>query len=153
MAVRWIGWLRRRRSAGNGARGDRGFTLLEVTIAMGILAFGLLSVAAMQIHALRGGRVGRHTTQAMVIAQDQMERFQRTSFTGMNDTTGNWVGNDVVDNEVESGGTLIEQSYTVDWRITDEVIGWTKLVDVRVTWSEPERPNREYVLTSRRYNW
>ncbi len=47
-------------------RDDRGFTLLEVIVAIAILTFGLLAVASMQIGAIQGnsfaGRVTEGTT-------------------------------------------------------------------------------------------
>jgi len=133
--------------------GRAGFTLIEVMIALAILAFGLLSLAAMQIHALTQGRTGRHSTQAMTIAQDQMEVFQRIAFTGMAQTVGWFTGPAVTNDVTGPGGSEEEQSYAVQWRITDDVANWTKVVDVRVTWSEPDFPNREVVLTTRRFNW
>lgn len=144
MAVRRLIRARRR---------EEGFTLLEVVIAMSVLAFGMLALAAMQIHSLRNGRTGRHFTQAMVVAQDQMEAFQRTSFTGMADTAGAWTAPQTVTAQTNNSTYATEQSYSVDWRITDEVAGWTKLVDVRVSWNEPDFPTRQIVLSSRRYNW
>jgi type IV pilus assembly protein PilV len=141
------------RSLLRGRYSREGFTLLEVVIALGVLAFGLLALAAMQLHALRGGRTGRHTSEGMTVAQDQMEVLQRMDFTGMAQTAG-WVSQGSVANNVMGpGGNEEEQVYAVDWRITDDVATWTKLVEVRVTWSEPDWPNRQAVLSSRRYNW
>lgn len=132
---------------------ERGFTLLEIVISLGILAFGLLAVAAMQLHAFKGGSQARHTTQAMAVAQDRMEAFLRANFAGMVQTVG-WSAPQTVSQQIEAGtGTQTEQVYTVAWRISDDVVSWTKTVDVRVTWSEPDRPNRQVVITSRRYNW
>ena len=62
---------------------EGGFTLLEVVIALGVLAFGLLGVAAMQLYSLRQGQVGKHTTQASILAQDQLETMMRSSFTAL----------------------------------------------------------------------
>lgn len=118
-----------------------------------MLAFGLLAVAAMQLHALRGGRTGKHMTQAMTIAQDRMEIFQRMAFGDMA-PTGGWSAPVTIEETVEaSSGTREEETYAVTWRIADDVVGWTKNVDVRVRWDEPELPNRQVVLTTRRYNW
>ena len=48
--------------------GNEGFTLIEAMIAMSILAFGLLALAAMQLHAMKGGASGRNTSEAADIA-------------------------------------------------------------------------------------
>lgn len=127
------------------------FTLLEVMIAMAILAIGLLQVAAMQLQAMGAGRSGRHTSAADHIAQAQMEQLQRTRWTNLAVTA--WTAGTVVNTNVQGpNGTLVEQAYTVSWRITDVVATMTRSVDVRVTWNEPNRPNRTLVVSSIRYN-
>ena len=45
-----------------------GFSLLEVIVAIAILAFGLLSLAVMQLEALTQGAAGKHTTDSMMSA-------------------------------------------------------------------------------------
>lgn len=129
-----------------------GFTILEVVIAMAILGFGLLSVALMQIQAMNGGRSGRHTSQAAVIARDQMETFQRVAWgsAALAQTAG-WSAPVVVNNQPDGGGGT-EQAYSVAWRITDVDANWIKNVDVRVTWNEPSFANRTLTISSRRYN-
>ncbi len=51
------------------SRSLRGFTILEVMIVIGVLSFGLLSLSAMQIHAMKGGNQGRHATRAAALAE------------------------------------------------------------------------------------
>ena len=60
------------------ARGDEGFTLLELLIAMGILAVGLLGIATAQIWAINRTSQSRHLSQALHLAQQQMELFHAT---------------------------------------------------------------------------
>jgi prepilin-type N-terminal cleavage/methylation domain-containing protein len=59
---------------------DYGFTLVEVMIAMTILAIGILGVSMMQISAVRGNSLANGTTEAVTIAQDRMERFITAAF-------------------------------------------------------------------------
>jgi type IV pilus assembly protein PilV len=54
---------------------SRGFTLLEVLIAISIFAIGFLAVAAMQITANKSTRRAVEVTEATAIASDRMERF------------------------------------------------------------------------------
>ncbi|HEX2486818.1 MAG TPA: prepilin-type N-terminal cleavage/methylation domain-containing protein, partial [Myxococcota bacterium] len=61
-----------------GARRRGGMTLVEVMLATVLLAFGLLAMLALQMHAMRGGQRGRHYTEAAQIARDQMELMHRT---------------------------------------------------------------------------
>jgi type IV pilus assembly protein PilV len=134
------------------ARARGGFTLLEISIALGVFAFGMLGLAAMQLHAMRSGSSGRHASQAAAIAQTQMEQLQRLRWTDLAPTAPLWSAAVTRTNDVTSDATQVEQSYAVDWRIADVEDGWTRSIDVRVTWSEEHRPNRTLVLSGLRYN-
>jgi prepilin-type N-terminal cleavage/methylation domain-containing protein len=124
-----------------------GLTLIEVMIALTILAVGLLTVAAMQLEALRSGRSGASDTFASALAQDEMEELQRMSWANADlAATGNWVTAQTVTHPVNG------QSYLVDWRVNDLVTDWTRTVDVRVRWDGPKRANRSRILSSIRYN-
>lgn len=141
-------------------RRSEGFTLIEVVVAMGILATGLLAVSAAQLYAMRGGRSGRHTTDAAEIAQSQVEIFQRMDFQDPGlDATAGWdpAGGSQVDRSVQTpGAPVVEQSYSMQWRIVNGplVSGriFLKTIDVQVTWDEPNRPGRSYTMTTMRHN-
>ena len=141
-------------------RRSEGFTLIEVVVAMGILATGLLAVSAAQLYAMRGGRSGRHTTDAAEIAQSQVETFQRMDFQDAGlDATAGWdpPGGSQVDLSVQTpGAPVIEQSYSMQWRIVNGplVSGriFLKTIDVQVAWDEPNRAGRSYTMTTMRHN-
>ena len=135
----------------SGPRG--GFTLLEVLLALSILAFGLLGLAAMQLYAMQGRSSGRHSTFAATLAQTQMDELQRRNWTTVTDTGGAWVSQ-IRNNTVQEDNSTsqVEQAYTLSWRITDDVAGVTRLLDVRVTWTEEDGDNRAYSISSIRYN-
>jgi prepilin-type N-terminal cleavage/methylation domain-containing protein len=140
-------------------RRSTGFTLLEVVVAMGILATGILGVTAAQLYAMRGGSTGRHTTDAASIAHSQMEQFQRMNFTdaALNQTAG-WVAGTLVaggqvQTQVQANpAAVVEETYTIQYRVTDVVANQLKAVDVRVTWSEPSRPNRIMIISTVLHN-
>ena len=132
------------------ARG--GFTLLEVMIATAIFAIGMLGLTAMQLHALRSGGSGRHATQAAAIGQSQMEQLERLRWTDLTTTAGAFTAPITVSNLVQAATNESEMAYQVAWRVADVQAGWTRSIDVRVTWDEPRRPNRSVVLSSLRYN-
>jgi type IV pilus assembly protein PilV len=124
-----------------------GLTLIEVMIALTILAVGLLTLATMQLEALRGGRSGASDTYATTLAQDRMETLQRISWIHADlAATGNWVAAQTETHPVNG------QTYQVDWRVTDLVANWTRSIDVRVIWDGPKRPNRSRIVSSIRYN-
>lgn len=54
---------------------QRGFSLIEVLIALVILSIGLIGVAAMQLKALQSANVGYQRSVASVAAVDAQERF------------------------------------------------------------------------------
>lgn len=54
---------------------SRGFTLIEALVALLVLAFGLLGVAAMQLKALQSAHVSYQRSIAAVAAQDAEERL------------------------------------------------------------------------------
>jgi prepilin-type N-terminal cleavage/methylation domain-containing protein len=60
---------------------ERGFTLVEVMVSLGILAFGILAVASMQSAALLGTSQSNAVSQATTVAMDRMERLLALPFT------------------------------------------------------------------------
>lgn len=57
-----------------------GFSLIEVLIALTILAVGLLGIALLQITAVKGNAMANETALATLYAQNRMERFRRIPF-------------------------------------------------------------------------
>lgn len=58
----------------NKKNGDsKGFTLIEVLVAMAIFSIGILAVGSMQLSATRGSSSARLSTEAVSIAQSQAE--------------------------------------------------------------------------------
>ncbi|MEH6565627.1 MAG: type IV pilus modification protein PilV [Halopseudomonas sp.] len=53
-----------------------GFSLLEVLIAVLVLALGILGAATLQLNALRYHAGSLHATQATLLAQDLLERLR-----------------------------------------------------------------------------
>lgn len=139
------GPLRRR-----GGAGAEGFTLLEVLLALTILAFGFLALAAMQLHSLQFGRSGKHSSQAAVLARNKLEELQRLPWAHADlDPTGAWTAPVAqVTNVASPGGIQTEQTYNLRWRVSDVVPGRTRSVDVQIQWNEPERPNRLLTISS-----
>jgi type IV pilus modification protein PilV len=128
-------------------RRREGLTLIEVMIALTILAVGLLTLATMQLEALRSGRSGTADTFATALAQDKMEDLQRISWANADlAATGNWTTAETKTHPVNG------QTYLLDWRVTDVVANWTRSIDVRVRWNGPKRANRSRILSSIRYN-
>ena len=140
---------------GKAERFDRaagGFTLIEVMIAIGILTFGLLALATMQIHAMHGSDRGRHATHAAAIAENRMEQLQQDAWASIG-VTGGFVADPVEQSSVQlNGGSLSERDYNVSHQIADLQPTFTRAIDVQVSWTEEGGEIRSVTLSSIRYN-
>ncbi len=56
-------------------KSEAGFTLLEVMLAMTILGVGVLTIGLAQLSAIKISSRSEHMSQAMYLAQEQMEVF------------------------------------------------------------------------------
>jgi type IV pilus assembly protein PilV len=107
----------------------RGFTLLEVLIAITIFSIGLLAVATMQISAVNGNRLGNEVTQATYLAQMQIDALRSSDIATLiaggpyNDP------NNPID-ETEANGGIFNRS----WVITNRTAN-SRLVTVTVAWT------------------
>ena len=61
-------------------RGCKGFTLLELMIALVILAIGLMGVSGMILTSVRGNAFGSRMMQATALAQDKIEEMQNSRY-------------------------------------------------------------------------
>jgi prepilin-type N-terminal cleavage/methylation domain-containing protein len=123
--------LRRRRRQG---KGEAGFTLLEVVVAMGILATGLLAVAAAQLTAIRMSARSKNLMHATHLAQAQMEAFQALPQASL-PATGNDPNNPIALNLTSDPNNPDATTFNRSWVITpnDPSPGITK-VTVQVDW-------------------
>ena len=64
-------------------RGESGFSLIEVILAIGVLSGVLLSIASMFIMGGRQVKTGKTITEATALTQDLMEAFDKQSFTSL----------------------------------------------------------------------
>ena len=107
--------------------GEKGFTLLEVIVAISILTFGLLAVASMQMTAIRGNYNASNITEATTVAQDRLENLMGLLYSdpllvpgnGLSDPSppspsGYTITYDVLDNNPMMNTRLI--AVTVQWQ-------------------------------------
>ena len=56
--------------------GARGFTLIEILVALVVLAVGMLGIAALYVESLRAGRTSINRITAVTLAADMADRIQ-----------------------------------------------------------------------------
>lgn len=111
-------------------RGERGFTLLEVLIAISVFSIGVLAVATMQISATRGNRLGNELSQATALAQQQIEALNGADFSSATLAPGNYNDPDNPIVETTSGAGLFNRSWVIANHTT-----FSRLVTVTVAWT------------------
>lgn len=60
---------------------QRGFSLLELMIALTVLLIGITGILTMQIVALRATSYSRHATEAAILAEDKLEQLRTLTVT------------------------------------------------------------------------
>ena len=104
---------------------EKGFTLLEVIVAISILTFGILAVASMQVSSIRGNSFAIGVTGGTTWAGDQVERLMALPY-GHNDL-----------DQAQNPHQATEGMYTINWNVTDDTpITNTKTINVTVTWTD-----------------
>ena len=98
---------------------EKGFTLLEIIMAISILTIGILAVASMQAAALRGDSFAQDRTEGATWGQDKMEEYMSIPF---DDSRLN----------VGSTETTTPSNYTVIVNVADGPVGNTRLITITV---------------------
>jgi len=108
---------------------EKGFSLIEVLIAMVILSVALLGLAGLMVTTTRNSSLGSHLTEAATFAQDRLEAMRVTP----------WLN-------VASGADTIQGStgirYTRTWNVatlanpSPPPADLEKTVNITVTWND-----------------
>jgi type IV pilus assembly protein PilV len=106
-------------------RGERGFTVIEVLIAMLVLLIGMAGILTLQLTAMQATSFSRHATEASILSEDKMEALRTMPINLLSD------GSD----QVDARGVPDEEGlYTRAWTVTPGAS--TTALTVSVSWNE-----------------
>ena len=111
------------------AQNDRGFSLIELLIAMCVMALGMLAAASMQYSAVRNNTTGNTATQANMLAKATLEMLKSQNIESTTLAVGDYVDPSPVDADGNPGGI-----YNRSWRI-DPLGASTRRISVTVAWT------------------
>jgi type IV pilus assembly protein PilV len=104
---------------------QKGFTLIEVLIAMTLLVIGILAVASMQIVSLGGNSLAIRVTEASTRAEARIESLMALPYDDaeLDDDNGNGAAglNDTnTAGSLADGGPDPQGGFTVYWNVADD---------------------------------
>ena len=113
-----------------------GFTLLEVVLALGLLAYGVLGVTAGQIFATKHSKASQSNTAAMYLAEQQMEIFRIMSADDVKDLLTDVNYPDDPDNPLQpdsSSSTTFDRRWLIQ---TDTPEAGMITITIEVDWQD-----------------
>lgn len=153
--------------------GSRGFTLIEVLIALTILSIGILGIAGLAGTVVKSSGYSKSVTQATNIAQDKIESLLSVDFDNLQSTDTTTARTDLRRTCVQTDATLARPVYTCTpsstimkdgrtytWSYTVTLIDLDgsgnasadglKMLDVTVSWVDTGWGTRSLTLTTLR---
>jgi type IV pilus modification protein PilV len=103
---------------------SKGFSLIEVLIALVILSISLLALAGLMVQTTQNNSFGSHMTEASTVAQDALERLRARPYNSM-------MGG--VDSITGSTG----QAYARNWVLVKNADSTEADATITVNWSDP----------------
>jgi type IV pilus assembly protein PilV len=143
-------------------RGEEGFSLIEVLVALTILAVGLLSLAILQVTAIKGNAGASKSTIATDLAQTKLELFRRDAWVAIDNSTSTTfdrrttpifasvpaaAGNSVTVTGAGGGTTF----YRI-WRVLPNATDSLKTITVWTCWQDDRGDWHSVMLVTQRAN-
>lgn len=100
-----------------------GFTLIEVLIALTILAFGILAVASMQMGGIRANNFSDTLTGATTLVSDRMEKMMTLNYGD-------------ADLDLGAHPPIAVGHHSISWNVVDGPLAESKRVIITVNWIE-----------------
>lgn len=99
-------------------RNHKGFTLVEIMVAMFILTIALLGLISVTVIVIKGNSFSKTITTATTLAKDKLEQLKNTDY-----------------DSLAGGADTVESIYTRTWTITNNSpAAGMKTIQVIVVW-------------------
>lgn len=105
---------------------DKGFSLVELLVAVTILAVGLLGIAGLQGNTIRRNVSAMKNTEATALIEDKIEDYRDTPYTSISEGTE-------TETSLGTGGIYTRVSTVQE----NTPLNNTKTITVQVSWSDP----------------
>lgn len=106
------------------AGAEKGYTLIEILIALTLFSVGMLAVASMQISGIQGNATSKWTSEASSWTADRIEQFLPLDYDDTDLSNG-------------SHGPVTQGIYEITWDVTENApINNVKTIDVTVDWED-----------------
>ncbi len=118
-------------SAARRFKPEKGYTLIEILIAITILSVGMLALASLQTSGIRTNSTANRMTTRATWAQDRIEKLMAMPYSDpWLEVAGNSGGLDSDDNT----HSITSDNYTISWVVAnDNPVANAKLITVTVT--------------------
>ena len=98
---------------------SKGFTLIEILIALVILSIAFLALAGLMVQTTKNNSFGGRMTEAATFAQDKLEELRAFSWVAITPGSDHMMGANGVDYgrnwNVATNGNLKTITVTIDW--------------------------------------
>ena len=119
----------------------KGYTLLEVLVALVIASVGLLGLAQLQVVATRSNSFSNQITLGITLGQDLLEALRNLDYEDAELADGDHVDSE---NPIQPHGDL---GFNRRWRVTEDAANHLKTITVTVGWPDPSEPHRVQFTT------
>ncbi len=130
-------------------RAERGFSLIEVLIALIIMSVGMLGIASLYVQSMQAGRTSLFRHNAVTLAGDVADRM-RANPTGANAYTGAGANNSCIAGGVNCSNVQMAAQDVLGWSqqavdtLPNGAVGITfdntvipPVYTIAITWDEP----------------
>ncbi len=130
--------------------GERGFTVIEVLIALLVLLLGMAGILSLQLTSVEATAFSRHATEASILGEDKMEwlRTQQVApLVALCPDTDPLPPPPDCTEQVDALGQLDPEGlYTRTWKVVPAALVPTVNVTIGVSWLEQGRVDEPYTV-------